>query len=892
MNALLKKEIRLLLPNFVIAGALTATLLFLPQNSPYPEDGVFRLMLQAGPLIFCPLMVLALALSSFGGEVSAGTFALLLAQPVSRQKIWDTKISVLAFSLGLLGFLWSVFAVAHAWMGVWVGSPFSWLLDAVAGAVIFLLAVFSGGLWTVLLLRHVAAAFWLTILIPCALLIVSGGLLADCDENLAAGIQVIVMGLYSLAGFFLARRLFFRAQDLAWTGGAVVLPEMRGWAQFRAGGLRRAWRPKMALLGKELQLHQAQYVVAVILAVLNSGALAIRHWGHFRMNSDTLFVLENVFMVWLVLPLLLGCAAVAEERKLGTLAGQVCLPVQRRSQFLIKALVVLGGSLVFGVGMPLLFHVAPEGDDFLKMLSIMAVTIGGVAFYVSTLTRNLLQTLAPAIVGVALAGSLLVIAPNPWEWHCDNDFLWHGPVVYLIALPIIMATLLVLAFRNFHCVQITQQQVGGNLLALTGALAVGTLATAAVYHRAWEKFTPFEPSHGPARLSLSAPPRLSCQRQEVMVRLPGGQIWSAAFAYPRSNTNRMTVLFSNFKFTLRQERQDNGSNWVSLVCAPTGLVGIQTDGTLWLSENAARPDRDGQWHGKSDYSQPLVQFGAESNWSSAAPASDGVWLMKTDGTLWTWNPQDFDYAHTPWPGLHAFSPRRLGAESNWSCVQEPHYQPVLSKTDGSVWCQLPETNGQRLLEIEPGLLVAAERERGPGEFRSTSLLALDAQFRVGVRDDGTFRAYAEGPWVDPGKGKPGHREWRAVDLPIGNGTNWLAVAGWWNHLVTLRADGTLWLWPFQSQRRPGFRWGERYELAERAVQNEVPVRLGTHADWVAIAHAGDNLVSLAADGSLWYWPLSPVTPYYGDNNQRTDPLLDISHKPRLLGNIFDTDKHK
>ena len=43
---------------------------------------------------------------------------------------------------------------------------------------------------------------------------------------------------------------------------------------------------------------------------------------------------------------------------------------------------------------------------------------------------------------------------------------------------------------------------------------------------------------------------------------------------------------------------------------------------------------------------------------------------------------------------------------------------------------------------------------------------------------------------------------------------------------------------------------------------------------------------MAADGSLWFWPLESVMPYYYDNNQRLDPLLDVSHKPRRLGNIF------
>ena len=40
------------------------------------------------------------------------------------------------------------------------------LLDLFTGVGTFGLVVFSGGLWTVLLLRQVAAAFWFTVLVP------------------------------------------------------------------------------------------------------------------------------------------------------------------------------------------------------------------------------------------------------------------------------------------------------------------------------------------------------------------------------------------------------------------------------------------------------------------------------------------------------------------------------------------------------------------------------------------------------------------------------------------------------------------------------------------------------------------------------------------------------
>ena len=47
-----------------------------------------------------------------------------------------------------------------------------------------------------------------------------------------------------------------------------------------------------------------------------------------------------------MMPLLIGCEAVAEERRLGTLEGQLCLPVKRRTQFAVKVVVVVALSIL------------------------------------------------------------------------------------------------------------------------------------------------------------------------------------------------------------------------------------------------------------------------------------------------------------------------------------------------------------------------------------------------------------------------------------------------------------------------------------------------------------------------------------------------------------------
>jgi hypothetical protein len=61
--------------------------------------------------------------------------------------------------------------------------------------------------------------------------------------------------------------------------------------------------------------------------------------------------------------------------------------------------------------------------------------------------------------------------------------------------------------------------------------------------------------------------------------------------------------------------------------------------------------------------------------------------------------------------------------------------------------------------------------------------------------------------------------------------------------------------------------------------------LGIHSDWVAVADDRDGVISLAADGSLWYWPDKGVF-----ESSKNLLMLKPSRKPELLANIFDPTK--
>src|SRR5208337_2356300 len=100
MNALVKKEIRLLLPSFTVA-----VLLALVQAITRPYD------FYVATLLFFGLTIMAL--TTIGRESSLNTFSLLLAQPAERLRIWQIKLSVLAGAFLIVFAVW-LLAFGHA----------------------------------------------------------------------------------------------------------------------------------------------------------------------------------------------------------------------------------------------------------------------------------------------------------------------------------------------------------------------------------------------------------------------------------------------------------------------------------------------------------------------------------------------------------------------------------------------------------------------------------------------------------------------------------------------------------------------------------------------------------------------------------------------------------
>ena len=833
MNSLVKKEIRLLLPSWMVA-----VLLAMVQGITRPYD------FYVASLLFFGLTIMAL--TTIGREASLNTFSsLLLAQPAERVRVWQIKISVLAAAFLIVLVVWlAAFGIAFSNSHV-DASDREDSYNLCITVCLIAAATFTGGLWTTLLLRQLAGAFWLTLLVPATLSGFSGIFLAGSESgNFVIAILSLVIGIYSIAGFLFARWLFFRAQDVGWSGGVIAMPEWKFLsARAEGAGSVRTRKPIFALIKKEFQLQQVSLLGAAGLLVLHIGTIVLRAVHHFDEKSAGAIFIALFWMLWLVMAPVIGSMSVAEERRLGVLEGQLCQPVSRRIQFVIKAFLTLFLGIFLAGIVPVLMEIIgarmgggqsvlarPENGYWELAIVASAAWLVLVSFFASTLANSFLQAVG---FGVATFFGCMLVVPlftSGRMLFLDSISTQHI-LPLIIAVPTIIVTLLWLAYLNFNNFRDGWPLARSNVGGILGALLFIFVSSNVFYHRAWEVFEPAEPPHGPARLSAAEPPKLLYSEYTLSALLPDGRLW----------TEQSTLLSrGRIVADLKTQQFIGGSNWVDVALNFYRIAGIQSDGSLWSAQT--HPGN------REAPAYPLTRIGSDTDWSHVA-SGYGFLLLKTNGTLWYWGIDR--NGELRWDELKKYlpiPPRRISGETNWTEV----FGRCARKSDGSLWIvefKGLKTNGA------PQLLRIPE---GNDWFRFTSRAIAPNAWEVGVKTNGELWLILE------------QENQKPKAFQLGKNAKWKAVAFAGNEeigisMITLRSDGTLWQWqsPDKLARYP---------------DSAKPAQLGTYSDWIALvpAYLGDSgSVALAADGGLWAW-----------KNPDQHFWLAPSRKPVSLGNIF------
>jgi hypothetical protein len=835
MNPLIKKEIRLLLPAWI--GAMLLAIV--------PCWIIYYCFLTAFDVdIFPPPLsimfgMLFLGVTSFGNEVSFKTFSLQLSQPVPRNRIWWLKISLLgaAFISILVASIisWSLFVFCHQAYARVLVSTFSDLEQW-----IFAFAFVSGGLWATLLLRQTVGAFWVALFAPVAISMVTNIITLPwpiSDRYMVAIISVTCV-CYAVAGFLFAYKLFMRAQDTEWLEGVFTLTWRKERSEQAASSISKSPRNWLgALLFKEVQIHQVNIMIAVVVLVLQIASMLVRKiHPHFE-DPYISYILDVVWSLWWLMPLLIGCSAIAEERKLAVMESQLCLPVSRRTQTFVKFFVALVLSLFLGGIMPSLIE--NVGLDR-RFIFGTAAAIFFISFYASSVSRTTIQAIGLAILVPAALGLLqiaFVFISFAFNYSPKGN-LANGYVFLEIFLAAIMLLLLFvrLSFRNFKWLQQIGKALWHDAIVLCISFLVIVVLTNAIYFRTWESLTPVEAAHGPARLSVSTLPKFFVGEDAIYALLPDGRLWAEQIYVRPVNEWGEAYLSSGEQCWI------GDSNWLAVAINSRQCLAIQSNGTLWSNQSYPAPRLK------------MNRLGSDTNWTQIAGAQYWIadfsfLLMKSDGTLWVSG-----------GGL----PQPVVGGTNFSrVVSDVDGLPRAVKEDGSVWYVM---HGKK--DTTPRLHKGAI-----GLYSIHDVPFAGGYVRLGTNGDLTFSLY-QSPYFKKLSHHPN-------GIPIGGNAKWKAIApaanwGFNAYLLAFRDDGTLW------QLKPAYSLGPKHNDAdfEYWLKQIRVVQLGNHSDWLALLPGsqsgfGTRPIALAADGSLWIW------------DQPSDHIwLAPSHHPNYMGNIF------
>jgi ABC-type transport system involved in multi-copper enzyme maturation permease subunit len=884
MNALIRKEVRSILPVWSLAMVLAVVPVWIlwpgPQGA-MPDS--------VGILVFAPFVfgVLLLSLTPFGQELNWGTLSVLLAQPVPRRTVWLVKTVVLAVALtaALVGLVVSshlrvdsiLETMKHTvWRNAFdqpsersnyfinlvAGIRHAALRDTLMVGILAVVTGLAGGLWTTLLLRQVTAAFWLTFLVPVGLLLLAGKVLGNFPEPVAQAGLIVVLAGYSAAGFTWAKRLFLQAQDIQWTGGVVSLtsrsPRAAGEARL---GARRP-KPLRALWSKEFEIQFINLLLAAGILLLHLLVVAIRKWsaGYLVVHRSVAMSLEAFPVIWLAVPLLIGSTAFAEERKNGTLAGALCLPASRRLQFVIRLAVAMTLGTVCGGVVPLLVeHLAgriglgqnPTWEVFFLganrsafVFQVFAATgIAGLAFYGSTLARNSLQAIGIGLV-VCLGGCLLVFAAEI-TGMASEFILWRGGLIFFIGVPVLMLAWLTLTYRNSQQLHLDLKVLRRNLLTWLFAILGVAGVTTTIYHRVWEAWLPEEPPHraffgafaGNNRWVQTVPLELPAAKIRTSglctsVILPDGRLWLRQSSYGLSQTIAPLRMIASFIGRRSHAGFVEGSGWKDVAVTWNQTFAIKKDGTLWdlssMNGGEFRPERVGQ----------------DRDWVSLCAGAFHFCALKSDGTLWQWGRWNKWLGTSRPPGRPSL-PSQVGTDSDWLAIGSSWDFSAAFKSDGSIW---------RWSWASPKHPVPEPWLNGPCSLPA-SITMTDHAIACVCRD-GTL-------WLGCDFANSGYS--RLVDsqfdklpsqdlLRWGTDSDWKEIhwVGWGNQAVGIKRDGSMWEWDINVAN--GMRTGWIIS----------PTQPSRYMDWACAGADNNNaFLALARDGSLCLW---------GDlNHDRPDP---------------------
>jgi alpha-tubulin suppressor-like RCC1 family protein len=295
------------------------------------------------------------------------------------------------------------------------------------------------------------------------------------------------------------------------------------------------------------------------------------------------------------------------------------------------------------------------------------------------------------------------------------------------------------------------------------------------------------------------------------------------------------------------------TDWIN-VKAGYAAFGIRANGTLWgWGYNA-----DGQVGDNSiiDKSSPVAVVGGFT-WTNISAAKYHSIGVRSNGTLWGWGRNQYGQLGNNAVANRSSPVSVVGGFTDWVSASAGRTCSIGVRANGTLYAWGSNFNGQ----LGASLAQAASRSSpvlvsgGFTDWVDVSVGSGPVEHVVGLRANGTLYAWgyssagAMGIGVIAGRSSP-----VAV---VGGFTDWKSLGTGHYHSLAIRANGTLYTWGSNQFGQLGNNSSTGTILP--GISSPISV-VGGFTDWVSAVGGGGHSLGIRANGTLYAW---------GYNNQGT-----------------------
>ena len=319
-----------------------------------------------------------------------------------------------------------------------------------------------------------------------------------------------------------------------------------------------------------------------------------------------------------------------------------------------------------------------------------------------------------------------------------------------------------------------------------------------------------------------------------------------------------------------------GSNWKS--AANSGILSpfvIKTDGTLWSWGTNITP--------MSNWSTPSTVFSGGNVWVQCSTSNVYAAAIRSDGTLWLWgNSQDGKFGNGIISGSTSLPSTTFAGGNNWKQVSCGYNHTAAVKTDGTLWIWGKNNFVQLGTNDTTNKSTPVTTFAGGTNWKQVS---CGNDSTLAIKTDGTLWAWGQSDRGILGNLQTEPSEYRAstpVTTFVG-GTNWKQVScnlSYRKFAVALKTDGSLWTWGYSRYGNLGRTDGPDYKLTPVTTftggTNWANTSTNNPEDLYTIA-AGDRYsAAIKTDGTLWLWGQSSYGGGLGNASSISKPSTALT----------------